>query len=118
MTGARGSCPQMPSRTPAPSPRHPMRSHFAHLVLASALLAGSSLSAQQPTPKYDRNAYEHTSADIPMRDGLKLHVEIFAPRNATEPLPFLFERTPYGVAEMGERLKEGYSDLADEGYIF
>ena len=53
-----------------------------------------------------------------MRDGVKLHVEIFAPRNATEPLPFLLQRTPYGVAEAGGLLTSGYSDLADEGYIF
>ena len=53
-----------------------------------------------------------------MRDGLKLHVEIFWPKDATEPLPFLFERTPYGVEGSGGRLTTGYSDLAEEGYIF
>jgi putative CocE/NonD family hydrolase len=85
-----------------------------------ALVFAAALPAQQPAgaPRYDRTAYEHTSADIPMRDGLKLHVEIFSPKNATEPLPFLFERTPYGVADAGGRLAGGYSDLADEGYIF
>ena len=47
---------------------------------------------------YDPATYEHTSADIPMRDGLKLHVEIYAPKNQTEPLPFLFQRTPLLVS--------------------
>ena len=83
-----------------------------------ALLAGGALPAQQPAPKYDRAAYEHTSADIPMRDGLKLHVEMYAPKNQTEPLPFLFQRTPYGVANAGNRLTAGYAELAEEGYIF
>ena len=76
------------------------------------------LPAQAPAARYDPAAYDHTSADIPMRDGLKLHVEIFAPRNQHEPLPFLFRRTPYGVAGAGAALTGGYKDLAEEGYIF
>jgi putative CocE/NonD family hydrolase len=88
-------------------------------VLAALCLVGP-LSAQQPAgaSRYDPAAYEHASADIPMRDGLKLHVEIYSPKNATEPLPFLFQRTPYGVAEAGGRLTGGYKELAEEGYIF
>ena len=35
---------------------------------------------------------------IPVRDGVKLHTEIYAPKNATEPLPILLERTPYGIS--------------------
>src|SRR5262249_7503097 len=35
---------------------------------------------------------------IPARDGVKLHTEIYTPKNAKEPLPFLFERTPYGIS--------------------
>ncbi|MEO5814319.1 MAG: CocE/NonD family hydrolase [Gemmatimonadaceae bacterium] len=71
-----------------------------------------------PAQKYDPKSYEHSSADVPMRDGLKLHVEIYWPKDATAPLPFLFERTPYGVAGSAGRLTGGYSDLAEEGYIF
>ena len=97
-----------------------------HLVVL-ALLAAAALPAQQPAPsaaaataapRYDRNTYEHTSADIPMRDGLTLHVEIFAPKAATEPLPFLLQRTPYGVGGLGGRLTGGYKELAEDGYIF
>src|SRR5689334_13462773 len=85
-----------------------------------ALFLAPALAAQQATvpPKHDRTAYTHTSADIPMRDGARLHVEIFAPKNATEPLPFLFRRTPYGVGESEGALTRGYAELADEGYIF
>ena len=83
-----------------------------------ALCCTGTLAAQQPSPKYDPKAYQHSSADIPMRDGLKLHVEIYWPSGAREPLPFLFQRTPYGVGDAGGRLTTGYSDLAEEGYIF
>ena len=78
----------------------------------------SALSAQPPAGRYDPSTYVHTSADIPMRDGLKLHVEIFSPRNATEPLPFLFERTPYGVGGSADEITMSYKDLAEDGYIF
>ena len=38
---------------------------------------------------------------IPMRDGVKLNTEIFAPKDMKEPLPFIFLRTPYGIAGAG-----------------
>ena len=88
------------------------------LPVLLALCTAVATRAQQPEPKYDPATYQHSSADIPMRDGLKLHVEIFWPANAQEPLPFLFQRTPYGVAGSAGRLTTGYSDLAEQGYIF
>jgi len=58
---------------------------------------------------------------IPMRDGVRLHTEIYVPKNAAQPLPFIFERTPYGVAddEKGIATKfKNYGELVSEGYIF
>jgi hypothetical protein len=91
---------------------------FALRWTVSGMCFASVLHAQQPAAKYDPATYEHTSADIPMRDGVKLHVEIFHPRNATEPLPFLFERTPYGVGGSAQTIPVVYKDLAEDGYIF
>jgi uncharacterized protein len=93
---------------------------LAVLCLAIALPAQQPAPVPQPAPsaRYDRTAYEHSTADIPMRDGLRLHVEIYKPKNQTEPLPILFQRTPYGVEGAGGRLSGGYAELADEGYIF
>ena len=34
---------------------------------------------------------------IPMRDGVRLQTVLLTPRNAKGPLPFLIDRTPYGV---------------------
>ncbi len=85
------------------------------ILLATAL----PLPAQQvATRKYDPADYQQSSADIPMRDGVKLHVEIFRPRDTTSSLPFLFSRTPYGVAESRNELTGSYQALAEEGYIF
>jgi putative CocE/NonD family hydrolase len=43
-------------------------------------------------------SYKKTSAMIPMRDGVKLYTVIFSPVGALHPVPFLFQRTPYGAS--------------------
>ena len=90
---------------------------FFVLFLAAACLT-PSLSAQPANRQYDPATYVRQSADIAMRDGVTLHVEIFSPPNATEALPFLLQRTPYGVDGAGLRLTGGYKELAQDGYIF
>ena len=90
---------------------------FFVLFLAAACLT-PSLSAQPANRQYDPATYVRQSADIAMRDGVTLHVEIFSPPNATEALPFLLQRTPYGVDGAGLRLTAGYKELAQDGYIF
>src|ERR1700688_4176160 len=64
--------------------------------------------------------WNKTEVMIPMRDGVKLHTLIFAPAQATTKLPFLIERSPYGLDNgRGERaLGTRYKELADEGFIF
>jgi len=68
--------------------------------------------AQQPEDRYNRQ-----EVMIPMRDGIKLHTVIFTPVEQTAALPFLLERTPYGVSDYSSPEKNGYvKDMADEGY--
>ena len=93
-----------------------MRSFFVILLAAACLTP--SLSAQPANRQYDPATYVRQSADIVMRDGVTLHVEIFSPPKATEALPFLLQRTPYGVDGAGLRLTGGYTELAQDGYIF
>jgi putative CocE/NonD family hydrolase len=72
--------------------------------------------------------YERRDAMIPMRDGAQLYTEIYTPRNAKGPLPFLMERTPYEARSGLTHFRptaNGYStrlydhqELAREGYIF
>lgn len=93
---------------------------FPAALLAAALslqiaLPAAPLGAQQ---RFTRADYVQSSHDIPMRDGILLHLEVFAPRASTDPLPFLLQRTPYGVGAAGNRLDGSYKELAEEGYIF
>jgi putative CocE/NonD family hydrolase len=72
---------------------------------------------------------EYTQAEvmIPMRDGVKLHAVILRPSNKEtggsettgEPLPFLMQRTPYGVDGSSSMSVNGSKpELAASGYIF
>ncbi len=59
---------------------------------------------------------------VPMRDGVKLHTEIYRPQGvAEEPLPIILERTPYlanpGEQEYSSRLRY-YTEFFEEGFIF
>ena len=69
--------------------------------------------------------YRKVTAMIPMRDGVKLFTSIFEPVNATEPVPILLQRTPYGADwSMGKDSVfnlDGWTQMqpmANEGYIF
>jgi putative CocE/NonD family hydrolase len=75
-----------------------------------------TVSAQD---KKAEDKYNRQEVMIPMRDGIKLHTVIFTPKDQKEALPFLMERTPYGVNEYPSPEKFSYvKDMADEGYIF
>src|SRR5260370_38598031 len=66
----------------------------AFLSLALTLSAAASAGGQQPVGD---SAYTTTDVMIPMRDSVRLHTVIVAPRGAGA-LPLLMDRTPYGAA--------------------
>ncbi len=71
----------------------------------------------RPVPDYMRS-----EAMIPMRDGAKLHTVILRPSGSDtsgEKLPFLMQRTPYGVDEISAKTVAGAKpELTASGYIF
>ena len=126
-------------------PRFIWRSRHTHmLICSSTLLAAARLLATaavlaigQPAAAQElmtRYGYENRvdidlaaifepkwDVMVPMRDGVRLHTEIYIPRNQTEPLPIMLERTPYYAnpqeQEYSIRL-DWYEEFFDEGYIF
>jgi len=89
-------------------------------LLAIVLLDLSAAAQQQERPDYS-TLFDKTDVMIAARDGLKLHTEIYSPKAATEPLPMIFERTPYGLSddEKGySRKLSRYAEMIPEGYIF
>jgi putative CocE/NonD family hydrolase len=84
----------------------------------------ATLVRTSATPVRLNHFREYTKQDvmIPARDGVKLHVVILRPAGSEtsgEPLPFLMQRTPYGVdGATSDRVNGGKPELAASGYIF
>jgi uncharacterized protein len=91
-------------------------------AIAITLLCVAIPRAQQTPQLPDLSAlFDKTDVMIPMRDGVKLHTEIYAPKNATEKLPLFITRTPYGLGEDDHgysRLLFLYREMFADGYIF
>src|SRR5256714_3800359 len=55
---------------------------------------------------------------VPMRDGVKLHTIIYAPKSHRDSLPILFNRTPYGIDNIYRGFPGSLQELIEEGFIF
>jgi len=63
--------------------------------------------------------YVATDVMIPVRDGVKLHAIILKPSDISAPLPFIIDRTPYGVDGFDRKqIFRWRPELARAGYIF
>jgi hypothetical protein len=92
-------------------------------ALAIALAAGT---AHAQAPVYDERPatvvpatagwdYERRTAEIPMRDGVKLHTVILVPKGASN-APILLTRTPYNANELTSNVISGHLAAALDGY--
>jgi uncharacterized protein len=94
-----------------------------HGAVTGMQLAGTTTEdldkiSSTPVPNHFR-AYSREEVMIPMRDGVKLHAVILRPEHTDENLPFLMERTPYGVSwAASDAINAANPDLAQSGYIF
>jgi uncharacterized protein len=90
-------------------------------LLIAFLLAATLASAPQAQRPDLAMLFDKREVMIPVRDGVKLHTEIYTPKDAREPMPFLLERTPYGISA-GDKGMSGhlfrYSEMFSDGYIF
>lgn len=101
-----------------------LRRRWAAIFVFFAVVAGLSpffAGGQQDRRADLAKMFGKREVMIPVRDGVKLHTEIYTPKDAREPLPILFERTPYGVSSpdqgmSGKLLR--YQDMFADGYIF
>ena len=84
------------------------------LITASRLFAQESFNIKEN--------YEKTEHMIPMRDGVKLHTQVYTPKDQSQKYPILLFRTPYSIRYYGAtnfRRVLGPNDLyAPEGFIF
>jgi uncharacterized protein len=84
----------------------------SHLRLSALLLLAC-------TALHGQLSYNRTDSMVPMRDGVHLYTQVFAPRPAAEPLPILLIRTPYGTGDLDSaRLVASLPELTADRYIF
>ncbi len=92
------------------------------LVVTSLIFLISGFSRlRSQAEKPGHIAFTRKEVMIPMRDGIHLQTVVFAPQNATGPLPILFTRTPYGVPDDDKHLTAPggvFEELVSDGYIF
>jgi putative CocE/NonD family hydrolase len=84
--------------------------------LLAPLVLSAATNATDPS-----RAFKRMEVQIAMRDGVKLYTDIYIPKKARTPLPFLMTRTPYGATdEKGTNtlLPGSYKDFVQDGYIF
>jgi len=86
---------------------------FLRTLIALAFLATVTPLRAQPDSVFTR-----TEAMIPMRDGVRLHTQVYAPARAAERLPILFLRTPYGIDNSSPaQLAAALPELWADGYV-
>ena len=90
------------------------------LVGLLAIADNSPLQAQQASTVKD--SYTKSEHMVPMRDGVKLFVAVYSPKDTSQKYPILLNRTPYSCSPYGSNSYKdsiGPSPLfAKEGYIF
>ncbi|MCA1590468.1 MAG: CocE/NonD family hydrolase [Acidobacteria bacterium] len=88
---------------------------FLRLVIFLACFAEALAQVDAPPPE---TSFTRTDAMVPMRDGVRLHTQVYAPSSAGERLPILFLRTPYGIGDTSpEQLAKALSELWADGYV-
>ncbi len=88
-------------------------------ILPSHGYAASETPAQLPKGAQIAD-YVGEDVMIPMRDGVKLHAEVWRPKAMNGKLPVLLQRSPYGfgMEKDTSSFAMEYRELAQEGFIF
>jgi putative CocE/NonD family hydrolase len=95
-------------------------------VLAGTFAIGATLApfhaaeADPLAPGIQVGDYVGEDVMIPMRDGKKLHAEVWRPKDSREKLPILLQRSPYGfkLDRIHRLFDTEFKQLAADGYIF
>ncbi|PYS59931.1 MAG: X-Pro dipeptidyl-peptidase [Acidobacteria bacterium] len=88
-------------------------------VVLFLFFSSAPLHAQTAQPQDPPAGFDKIEQMVPMRDGVKLHTIIYAPKSHREPLPILFNRTPYGIDNIYRAFLAGsLKEEIEEGYIF
>lgn len=104
------------------------RTRLCRIILASLLALGllqlrQESRGQENAPSFSLTEhYEKSEHQIPMRDGVKLHIAVFSPKDKSQKYPIMINRTcyssrPYGESEFPGRIGPSVW-MEQEKYIF
>ncbi|SMO91264.1 CocE/NonD family hydrolase [Gracilimonas mengyeensis] len=95
---------------------------YAKSLLLSFLLALTFYSSPSFAQNPSNEDYTKQELQIEMRDGIKLHTTIYAPKDTSKSYPILIKRTPYSCRPYGEDAFpyaiHSNPYLVESGYIF
>src|SRR5262245_13760037 len=92
--------------------RRMIESRYALLILV-CLATIAPIYAQSIDP-----VFAPTETMVPMRDGVRLYTQVYAPAKSADPLPILLLRTPYGTGKLDSaRISASLPELTADGYI-
>ncbi|MEH6790832.1 CocE/NonD family hydrolase [Parasphingorhabdus sp.] len=95
---------------------------FASLAPLLAASAAAPATEQAAPATFASEDYAGEDVMIPMRDGVRLHAQIWRPAPSDAELPIIMMRSPYGFSKerIADALQQGgsYGYLAADGYIF
>lgn len=97
-----------------------------YVALALVCANFGSVAADQPGTETHLPAgtkvgsYAGEDVMIPMRDGVRLHAQVWRPQGVSGRLPILLQRSPYGfkLERVSHSFDTEYAELAHEGFIF
>ncbi len=89
---------------------------FSSIFIFLMIFAGNLQSQNNSFTKEHYNKSEFT---IPMRDGAKLFISVYSPKDTSVKYPILLWRTPYSCNPYGlDKFRRLPKELAEEGFIF
>ena len=94
------------------------------LLLACVVsVAGAQRPVDSAAVAAIKARYRKMEARIPMRDGVRLYTAIYVPRDTSVSVPFIMDRTPYGVGHGPDAYPQtlgpsGNPKFAESGFIF
>jgi uncharacterized protein len=89
-------------------------------LLVLSLIASGRLGQAAPQPQAAKEqTWVVTAAEIPMRDGVRLHTIIVTPRHIGAPMPFMMLRSAYGTPDqlLDSLPDEDVQYITEMGYI-
>jgi len=99
-----------------------LRSAGGRVIGFNRVVEGETIHASKISDRplqFNKLEYTREEVMIPVRDGIRLHAVILRPKDYAAPLPFLMERTPYGVnGNTPASINGNEPELSASRYIF